>query len=1243
MNRLMQRIRHTVASPIGAALLLALLLPLRAAAQNYCNNPIPPCDTNDPASPCYKPPEPPPKCEPIVCDKCTKSPCFVGSGVFINDAQDLEIATAGFPIAITRHYQSTHTIDGESGYGWTSSLSTRLYYAVFLKSAPSTYAREADIRLPNGAVYRFVENADGSFTPPDGRFDTLVRNNDSTWDLWLQHSRSRYHFSATGNLLEMVDDYGNTQSWTYASDRLQRVADSSGSARYVDITYGADGRISDVTDHTGRNVHYTYDSRGVMTAARNPAAQSTAYSYVNGKYVPLLSAVTDPWGRNVTTVTYDAQDRTRSYTDKGETYTYTYNYNGVATTTGKSDSGGNVWVYPFGSGGLVSDSQPPGGGPAEHNDYYSNGLLQIQTDALGIKTRYTYTATGELLTVTNDYLGATAVEWRYAYDANFPDRVVSVTPYDPATNAINHNWQGQKYDYYGPGSPSPGALHHEYNVHDDGVTADVLHTYTYDTHGRVLTDTDSNGSTTTCTYDAYGNLATLDRPANDDAASARLTTLSYDNLGRRTAVTDAEGHVTTFTYDVLDRLTSRTLPAPSTGSPLTFTLTFHYDEFDSASQLLFHRTVDANGATTKVGIDAFDQVNQSIDEMGGATRFSFVKGLLASRSDANNNVTTFSYDGRHRLTRTTYPDGTFEQYTYAANDAVATRRSRAGVVTTLGYDRQKRLLTITSPAGTITGTFAGDKLTQITDTTVSPSETFTQTWTDDFRASTIAEGSRGTVSYTYRTDGHVATRTRTGGATTTYGYYPDGSVRTLTWGPAAGDFKYDYTRNGRTQAITFPNGQTRSFQYDDQGRLLQIANTHPTAGNVATFAYGYDVDPFTSQAIRLGLRTTSVADVPALGLTAALTKYGYDNHYRLTTVAYPGAAPYSGAVSSWTYDAIGNRTSATTNGATTGYTYAKYNANTLNSSLLVSDGTNNYTYDANGNMTGRTGSAGAYTFTYDSENRLRTVAGAESASYAYDYHGRRTVTTVGGASTSHLYSGLERIADIGASPAEYLFGPGLDEPLAMARGGQIYYYDTDGLGSVVTVNDAAGTVQRSYAYDAWGSVLASNGTLANPFGYTSREFGEAGLDHYRFRTYQPSIGAFRSVDPLVRIKQETYASGRRPEVPPDYAYAEDSPTQFTDPLGLDAAPCSSCEKGLRLAIFDCLTEFTGLQLTCQLAFSICLLATKRLTCLYQLAACESFAAYRWHRCRAIAYRNYNDCIKGCKCPPPPPPPETQRA
>ena len=75
------------------------------------------------------PPAPPqsPVCEPKACQKCTNSPCYVDSGIYVNDAVDLMIPTNGFPLVVARHYDSSLTVDGPLGVGWTSSLTPHLY------------------------------------------------------------------------------------------------------------------------------------------------------------------------------------------------------------------------------------------------------------------------------------------------------------------------------------------------------------------------------------------------------------------------------------------------------------------------------------------------------------------------------------------------------------------------------------------------------------------------------------------------------------------------------------------------------------------------------------------------------------------------------------------------------------------------------------------------------------------------------------------------------------------------------------------------------------------------------------------------------------------------------------------------------------------------------------------------------------------------------------------------------------
>jgi RHS repeat-associated protein len=203
--------------------------------------------------------------------------------------------------------------------------------------------------------------------------------------------------------------------------------------------------------------------------------------------------------------------------------------------------------------------------------------------------------------------------------------------------------------------------------------------------------------------------------------------------------------------------------------------------------------------------------------------------------------------------------------------------------------------------------------------------------------------------------------------------------------------------------------------------------------------------------------------------------------------------------------------------------------------------------DSNGNVISRSDGAG-YTFGYDSENRMTRVSGAASATYTYDYQGRRTSKTVGGATTTYLYDGSNLVAEMTAGTTSYyLFGSGIDEPLAMSRTGQVSYFDVDGLGSVVATNDPAGNVTLSTIFDAWGNTKSELGARLHPFTYTGREVGEAGTLFYRARYYQPGLGRFTQEDPVGRPKMR-------------YAYANSQPITLIDPEGLDAVTGDMCAR-----------------------------------------------------------------------------------
>ncbi len=1233
----------TTLKPLLLPLVLALgtagLFIARSARGQYnswCDNPAP---TPQPTPQ----PTPAPKCQPEdPCKHCTSSPCYVASGTYVTKAKDLTVRTAGFPIEIERQYRSTLAIDGTSGYGWTSSITPRIYYALYLFTAPSTYQKKAAVIMPDGGRYTYTDNGNGTFTPPVGRYDILVRNADGSFDLKIQRTMSVLHFGPSGALETMKDDYGNTITWTYdVNGRVQRIADSAGSGRYVDVTWGPNGRIATARDSSGRLVQYGYDASGNLTTVTDPVNRVTTYGYVQGRFVKLLNKVTDHWGRVVTQMTYDTTDRVTSYTDKGETYSYTYGYGGNPSVTAKTDSSGNVYQYPFAGEGFVSDTTPPAGG-ATHTDRYADGSVQMFRDAVGVKTYYTYTADGSPLTVTKDYLGPNSVRYDYVYDPNFPARAISATPRDPASGLVNPDWQAWQYDYYQTGSPAPGALFHVYRVRDTGVR-ETLATYEYNTRGQVTRYTHAGGGVTDYAYDAQTNLLTVKLPTNNDTGTRPVTTFGYDPLGRVTSVKDALNQTTLLTYDAVDRLVSRTLPKPTAGSMLNFTTTFAYDAYDAATGLVFRSATDPNSLVTAEGYDQFDRAGRMTDAAGHSTKYGYVRSLLSTMTDQNDNVTTYSYDAANRLNRVTYADGAYEGYGYTGDGLVNSKTDRLGHTLSYQYDAFKRLVTVTHPGGaTITATYDGQKLMQVTDMSLSPTETTLYSYDSSYRVASVTEGSRGTINYQWTADDVVSNYAVQSGPSVTYTYYPDGSVNTMVWSAAAGQFKYSYLLTGVTSGLTLPNGGSRAFTYDNQGRLTQTTNLAPGGQSLATFTYGYDVDHSTGLNTKLGQRTSVTTTTTSPGWSGKLTKYEYDSLYQLKKVTYPNVAPYNGEVDSWTYDSIGNRLTNTINGVTQNLSYQKIGTNPANWQRLLSDGVSTYSYDANGSLITKSGAPGSFTYGWDYENRLTSVSGSATASYSYDYLSLRRSKTVGTATTSYLYDGYNLIRETGPATADYIFGPDIDQPLAMSTGGQIYYFAADGLDSTAALTNSAGAVQNTYIYDAWGQIRTETGSLSNPFTYTGRERGEAGLIYSRFRSLLPSVGRFVSEDPLAAKLGNAFASGYfdSPVSMPIYSYAMGSPVLRRDPLGLDAGGAGAGDQGALTCVEGCVEQYIIRQLQCEFrkvgGQIVCVAATAACArrpgwnC-FAVPVCFKTVEYTYKTCQEGAATKYITCLQTCKC------------
>ncbi len=77
-------------------------------------------------------------------------------------------------------------------------------------------------------------------------------------------------------------------------------------------------------------------------------------------------------------------------------------------------------------------------------------------------------------------------------------------------------------------------------------------TYTYNSHGQVLTAKDPDNHVTTTTYDAKGDVETI-----KNALNQIWSFTSYDADGKLLSVTDPNALVTAFTYDQLGRVLTK--------------------------------------------------------------------------------------------------------------------------------------------------------------------------------------------------------------------------------------------------------------------------------------------------------------------------------------------------------------------------------------------------------------------------------------------------------------------------------------------------------------------------------------------------------------------------------------------------------------------------------------------------------------------------------------------------------------
>jgi len=821
-------------------------------------------------------------------------------------------ARGGLPVSLALYHNSEATSQSELGYHWTHS------YAIYGTVSPSG---DFTVQWGDNLEYTFYRNIDGSFTPPEGIFDTLTFDTGTQKYTLTQKNQLRYTFSqpngvrwncttikdrnnntltinhnASDFVSNIVDPSGRTLTFQYSGTTLASVTDPqgrvfsftqtggdltrvsfpalSGQTPRLDLAYNSAHSITSITDLRGKVWSFGYTTNGRALAwERDPLGNQTSFTYLGGQ-----TRITDALGR----------ERVHTYSNGLLTSlqdptlaTVQYGYLGTLRTS-ITDPAGNVQQLAYDSHGNVTSIIDPLGNVVSLQYNAKNDPISIARPS-GRTTLFAYDTAGNLTAVTNP-LGQTA------------QRTVSSTGLVTATTDALGRTTSFCYDAYGNCISTTSSLAH--------TTA-----YTVDLLGRVLTATDPMGRVTTGSYDSLGRLVSVTAPGN------RTASFTYDLAGNRLTQTNPLGQVESLVYDAAGRVLQHT-------DPLGRSVSFGYDAVGNRT-----RFTDGRGQSTTYSFNTNNQVSAITYPDGTSQSASYnSRGLLAQRTDGRGVQTSYSYDALGRVVGMSYSDGTpAVSFTWNSDGQKASMSDGSGT-TSYAYDQAGRLVSRATPQGNLSFTYdaAGQVLTR-----AAAGTTTSYTYDALGRTTSTVVGGTTTATYSYDNLSRVTCTSLSNGIIEARAYRAAGDLASITTtkaGAVLTSHAYTYDALGRKLTEANP-GTSVAYTYDAAGQLTSEVKTGTGA---FTALYTYDAAGNRLSRTRSGV----------------LESYTYDSANKLLTAGGK----------SYTYDAAGNVSAVTGLGGTTSLTW---DAESRLKSATTSAGTVNYGYNGLSQRVSKSGMSNA--------------------------------------------------------------------------------------------------------------------------------------------------------------------------------------------------------------------------------------------------------------------------------------------
>ncbi|MFA7761327.1 RHS repeat domain-containing protein [Streptomyces sp. NRRL S-448] len=768
------------------------------------------------------------------------------------------------------------------------------------------------------------------------------------------------------------------------------------------------------------------------------------------------------------------------------------------------------------------------------------------TDANGKVTTTAYDALGRVTKVW-------APNWTIEDNPGLPSRVFEYTVRNNGPNVVTSKTLTHDYQY--------STVH---SIQDGLLRERQTQTQSPDLAGRLVTETfyDTRGLAwrSSGTYYADG------RPSPDLVTGEELhypasTDTVFDGVGRATAViskkfgTETKRATTTYTGD------STTVVPPQGGTTTT-------------------TVIDALGRTVEL-----KQYTDAARTASQSTTYTYDKrGRLGEVTDPGKAKWTYAYDVRGRQIESNDPDKGTAKTAYDLGGRVTDVTDSRGITLHTDYDELGR------PVATKQG---ATTLTSLVYDTVAKGQLTASTRFVDGKAYVSEVLEYNDLYQPLETQVTIPSTPDTGAMAGTYKWSNNYNITGQTLGtkhPAMGGLPAErvgstyqevsglldsmsagnsrlitamtYDHYGRTSIQERGSSGQRIYtsnRYDDHtGALIRtVSNRDVEPKQIEDITYTRDpVGNLTSIAAAYGQDAAQTTDTQCVNLDALRRITEAWTNKGETCATAPSASAIGGEDAYWTtytYDAVGNRKTETKHKTTSGpsaetvRTYAAPTAGKHDLPKVTQTGTSphdeTFTYDAVGNTKTRKSSTGETQYLdWNAEGHLKSLAqGTTTDSFIYDPTGNRLLRKEKDSTTLYLPGGNElKLDKSGTVTGTRYYGD-----VAVRTSGKLTFTlaDHHNTGTTQITADATQTVTRRKT----GLFGEARGT--QPASWTGEKTfvggtkdNDSGLTHIGAREYDPLIGRFISVDPVMDLKDAQQLHG--------YTYAANNPFSYSDPDGL---------------------------------------------------------------------------------------------